>query len=218
MKGGMLPRVKAHSKELFQHKEGTLKVIGVYGRIIPVLSLVLMEKVLEENFGKKKVDDLLYLVGEAQSYNATLWTIQKVGIPVKGNELRIFNETSSHSELTGYGIHKPIKFDMKNKFIMISFRNSIFSQQYLKLFGVQKEPVDHYLRGLLGGIAKFFFNEEVVVSCDECISMGKKRTIYKAFPRKGCVEKYGESVRKFIPDASLKIKTLQKLDVKKLVM
>ncbi len=214
----MLQRVTANKLQAFQHKEGALKVLGIYSRIFPIISLVLTEKVFGENFDKKKVNDLFYLVGETQSYQATTWTVKKVGIPVKGNELRIFNETAGHSEVTGLGKPETIKFDMKNKIIIAAMSNNVFCQQYLKLFGLQEESVDHYLRGLFGGTAKFLFGEEVVVSCEECMAMGKQRSIYKIFPRKDCIKKYGESVKKFIPDESLNINSLEKFDVKKLVV
>ncbi|MCP3683464.1 MAG: hypothetical protein GY861_12325 [bacterium] len=218
MTSPMLQRIAANKEQLFQHDEGKLKLLGVYGRLNTIVSSVIMEKLFEENFDKKKVDDLFYLTSEAQSYYATKWTVEKVGMPVKGNELKIFEETAGHSQVTGYGKHKMLKFDLKNKLIIIIAENNMFPLQYKALFGTQEECVDHYLRGLLGGIARFLFGEEVIVICEECPSMGKQSALYKIVPRKDAVKKYGRSVIKFIPDPKLKLDVLSKIDVRKLVV
>lgn len=218
MTSNMMNRVTANPTQHLQFNQGTLKIIGVYTRVWPIFSLVFLEKLFEENFGKKNVDDLLYLIGETQSYNASLWTVQKVGIPREGNELKIFKETAGHTELVGVGVTDIIRFDFKNKLIVVTIKNNIFCKQFKEFFGIQKEAVDHYVRGLMGGLGKFVFNEEVIVAQNECPSMGKSKSIYKIFPCKGAVEKYGKEIERFIPNPSLKTDTLKKLDVKRLVV
>jgi hypothetical protein len=206
----MLKRVAA-KKELFQHKDGALKLLGIYGRLIPILSLVLIVRLFEENFGRKKTGDLLYLVGETQSYNATMWTVNKVGIHVKGNEQKIFNETIGHSEVSGLGKPKTLRFDMKNKVIVAAMQNNTFNRQYMNLFGMEKECMDHYVRGLFGGAAKFLFGEDVVVTSKSIPA--EQKEVYTIIIRKGCEE----DVRKFIPDESLKTDALKEFDIRKLI-
>ena len=214
MKSKMLQRVLANKNQFFQHKDGTFKLLGMYGRIVPIFTLVFIEKLFEDNFDKKKVDDLLYLAGESQSYSATAWTVNKIGIPVKGNELKIFRENSGHGEITGAGKTKIIKFDMKNKIIIAKIDNNIFCKQYQKCFGIQKECVDHYVRGLFSGTAKFLFGEDVIVIPKECASMGKKWCIYKIVPQKEYIEKYGEKVKEYVPDKSLNIDAIKQVNIK----
>ena len=85
------------------------------------------------------------------------------------------------------------------------------------LFGLQNESVDHYVRGLMGGLGQFFLNEEVISICESCTSTGGKKSIYKIVPREGALEKYGESVKRFIPNKELNTEALKKLDVKLIV-
>ncbi|MFH1181901.1 MAG: hypothetical protein V1702_03000 [Candidatus Woesearchaeota archaeon] len=201
---------------LFRFEDGKLKLLGIYGRLNTILYSILLEKLLEENLGKKKADDLLYLLSESQSYSATKWAIERVGISRKGNEVRIFNEVASHSQLTGHGKHRLLRLDMNKKEIIVAVENNLFPLKYRELFGTQKEPVDHYTRGLTGGICKFLFGEEVVTICEQCPSMGKEKAIYRVIPLKGALKRYGRSARKFIPGPSLKTSVLKHVNIRKL--
>ena len=216
MQSNMLKRILMN-RMLFQHKDGTLKMLGVYGRLTTMLTLAVTQKLLEDNFDKKKVADLMYLSGESQAYNAASWTVKKVGIPVKGNELKIFKEIAGHTEITGMGKTKIIRFDIKNKVIVVKIMNNVFSKQYMKLFGKQKEGVDHYLRGQVGGLIKFLFGEETIVIDKGDYSTGKDAGYYMAIPLKDSVKKYGEFVKRFIPDKTLKTEALKKISIKNLL-
>ncbi|MBN2454451.1 hypothetical protein JXB11_02800 [Candidatus Woesearchaeota archaeon] len=207
----------AANKELFTHQEGKLKLLGIYGRLVTVLSSIVLERLFEDNFGKKKADDLLYLVSEAQSYNATKWLVEKVGIPLRGNELRIFKEIASQGQVTGYGVTEVIKFNLKKKMIIVSLRNNVFPLEYRALFGKQKSAVDHYARGLIGGVCKYIFGEEIVTISEQCPATGKKKALYRIVPLEGAVEKYGDLAKKFIPDPSINRQVLDKVSVRKLV-
>jgi hypothetical protein len=203
---------------LFQYGDGRLKLIGIYGRVTPVLTTIILERLLEQYLGKKKAIDLLYLLGESQSYVATRWAVERVGIPLKGNEIRIFNEVASHSQLTGHGKHRLIRFDMKNKVILVSGENNVFCSQYKALFGKQKEAVDHFGRGLIGGVGKFLFGEEIITICEECPSMGCQKSIYRIVPLNGAVEKYGPGIKKLVPDPKLRHSILQVLRQKNILL
>jgi hypothetical protein len=203
---------------LFHYGDGKLRLLGIYGRMYTVLYSILLERLLEENIGKKKADDFLYILSESQSYQATKWAVERVGIPKNGNEARIFNEVASHGQLTGLGKHRLVRFDMKNKDILLTIENNMFCSQYKDLFGIQKEPVDHYARGMVGGIGKFLFGEEVVTICEHDPSMGSEKAVYHIIPLKGAVKKYGELARKYISRSKLDLSLLEKANLKKLAL
>lgn len=205
-------------KGLFQYGDGKLKLIGVYGRITTVITSILLERLMEENFGKKKADDLLYLLAEHQSYTATKWAVEKIGLPRKGNELRILNEVGSHSQLTGHGKLRIIKIDAAKKELILAAENNMFCHQYKQIFGTQKCPVDHYTRGLIGGMGKYIFDENVVTICTHCPSMGKQSATYHILPVREALRKYGRTAEKFIPDPDLVTSTTKVVSIKNLTV
>lgn len=178
MPSRMYQRVAANKNNLFKVEDGKLELLGIKGRLYPLLTLAIMEEFLKENFDEKRIADALYLIGEAQSYHATKWMVKKVGIPLEGNELKIFRETAGHSEIMGLGIVDIVRFDIKNKTATVKVSNNDFYPISQSLFG-NRPLTDNFLRGIVGGVLHFLFQKPVVVACEpRKIQGGGVETIY----------------------------------------
>ena len=66
----------------------------------------------------------------------------------------------------------------KNKYI-INLYNGSFPNQYKKLFGFQKLPVDYFMSGIIEGALEFVFNKKAKVKEKVCIAQGRKNCIFE---------------------------------------
>lgn len=153
------------NKEFFSLDDGKLKIMGIYGRINTILTTVIRDAFLEENIGEKKTADILYLLGESQSFHAIKMLVNKRGMQRKGNEIKIIKETLGQSEFIGFGQGKIINVDLDKKQATISVENSSYLEISNKLFQNDNKRTDHFTRGIIGGIFKYIFEEEVITKC-----------------------------------------------------
>jgi len=66
----------------------------------------------------------------------------------------------------------------KHKFIINLYKGT-FPNQYKKLFGIQKEGVDHFMCGIMEEIFDSVFNKKSQVIEKLCIAQGKKNCIFE---------------------------------------
>ena len=136
--------------------------------ILPLDSFVLLQNTLKRLEGSK-VNQFFYLSGKIFGKNLLNEQIKRLGFK---KDISSFQHNLRELELSSMGKSDLIKFDVKNKKVIIKNSNSPLANRYMRLFGVQKEPVDHYLRGIYTGIAEVILDCEMASIESKCIARG----------------------------------------------
>jgi predicted hydrocarbon binding protein len=85
------------------------------------------------------------------------------------------------SSLIGHGYFRWSKIDFKNN-VLIGRGISFMAQNYKKIFGLQKCPIDYFLRGEVTSLASEIFNKNMFCVEMECIAVGNKECVFVAKP------------------------------------
>ena len=136
-------------KALKYEQEGRLSLWGVPANLIPVYSNVFLQRLIEKELGQKKAASINYAMGKFVSYQTFKMVSERFGYAKTiQDRARLLKFNSGQGEMTGLGTYEWKKIDMENNDYMIR-GTSTFSQEYRRFFGVQKKPVDHFIRGCL---------------------------------------------------------------------
>ncbi|MBN1792720.1 4-vinyl reductase [Candidatus Woesearchaeota archaeon] len=148
--------------------EGYLMVLGSPGFLLSLNVLVLTQKLLEEEFGKKG-RDVMFKILEMQTKMGAKMMLDRFGYaPEKALDLQ-----TGHAEMIGAGTLELVKVDVKNQHYILRSQ-STFAKEYIKTFGPQKRPVDAMLMGGLTTLLKEMTRNKNLVGVEtQCIAQGK---------------------------------------------
>ena len=159
---------------------GELNIWNVPSMIYPIITPIFFQMLLEKKLCNE-IHDILYDVGKMQGREGGEIMYSKFGFKRNKKSAELGNE---QGEFVGIGHQEYLKFDIKNKHFIVKIKNTPFSKQYLKLFGRQKYPVDHFIRGLLTGANEAFSQTELIGIETECIAQEKPHCIFEITPKK----------------------------------
>ena len=147
--------------------------------LYPVNSVLLIN-IMKKRYPEMTMDELNYQIGKMQSHRGNRVLVQRFGF--KANQ-KLMQEAFGKSEILGMGVFEFLSFDLENKVFVINNKCNSYAKQYLKVFGKQKEPVCHYLRGLCAGSFQAFFEDEEIVCIEtSCIAKGDKECLFTIKP------------------------------------
>jgi predicted hydrocarbon binding protein len=147
---------------------GYLMVLGSPGFLFSLNVLVLTQKLLEEEFGKKG-KDVMYKILEMQTKMGAKMMLERFGYsPEKALQMQ-----TGHAEMIGAGTLELVKVDtVKNFYVLRS--QSTFAKEYVKTFGMQADPVDSMLLGGLTVLLKEMTRNPNLIGVEtQCIAQGK---------------------------------------------
>lgn len=165
-------------------KDGKLRIMDVEGVIFPTPIFSLQQYLLMKDVGREKCLSIFYTLGELQAYMGSSQMIKRFGIKptIKNYESSLIHQ----SEMIGTGKVELIKADVSNQEYSFKVYRCCWAEEYIKLFGKQKECTCFFMSGLLAGGLEGTFNEKVIAVEKSCIAKGDKECFFevrKKFPK-----------------------------------
>lgn len=157
------------NNEIKYDDKGHLTIMKTPAFIFSLNLLVIMQNALLKEY-KEKGGIMFYNMLRVQS---------QMGARIMRNRFGFDKETGlkqqlGHSQLIGAGSLEFVKLDTKNDEYIIK-SSSNFAEEYKKVFGLQKEPVDILLRGGLAGMVQGHTNNKNIICIEtSCIATGKQ--------------------------------------------
>ncbi len=164
----------------FDYYNGEFLVWDLPCAIFPINSVILIHK-LKEDFPEFSMQDLSYQIGKMQSHRGNNLMVQRFGFEMSE---KFIKDTLGKCELLGMGTLELLDFNIKDKSFTIVNTNNPYANQYLKVFGVQKNAVCHYLRGLCAGNFQAFFEDEEMLCIEvSCRTKGEQACVFQVRPK-----------------------------------
>lgn len=173
----LIKKIVGHG--LIEWKNGTFSVWRIPGYIFPALSVIFLNKALEEKFGKE-INSLFYQLGRVQARNAVLVQVQNYGF--KKNK-KLMLSVLEHSELIGFGISKLEMVDFNKQTLTIKGLYNPYPLCNKEVFGKSNAPVDYYLAGLLAGVAGGIIGVPMEAKETMCTAKGDAYCLYELTKR-----------------------------------
>lgn len=151
-------------------KDGKVLLWGMPSLLIAVYINTYIQKSLERNYGKKEMMSFLYDLGRFQSGWAFKLMSKRFGYAkTLADKIKLIKLHLDWGPFVGLGIYKWVKIDFKNK-IFIVHGKSTMAEGYKKFFGIQKEPIDHYMRGQMNVFMEEVLKEKMFTVETKCIA------------------------------------------------
>jgi len=147
---------KLIAMKVLKFNEGELSIFGIPGFIFMANTVGILNHNMEKRFGKDGID-LIYLLGKHQAYMGSSAFLGKYGYR---KDLNSFNMVIKQSEMIGQGKSEILKFDQKNKILILKNLNSPVAKTIRGLYGIQKKPVCDFYRGATTGCFQAMFDEK----------------------------------------------------------
>jgi predicted hydrocarbon binding protein len=148
--------------------EKEVKIFGKNFYLQPLDQLALLQKKLEESFGKKGLE-LLY-ESTKQGFFETSKGLEGLS-EVKSEFLTELHNLVKH---LGFGNVKIVEVNDKECKALVKVEENPFPEEYVDAFGIKKEPVDHLLAGIIAGYFCKYFERNVDCREVSCKVEGKQ--------------------------------------------
>ncbi|MEM5772703.1 MAG: 4-vinyl reductase [Candidatus Aenigmatarchaeota archaeon] len=148
----------------FSILENEFKILGTNFYFQPINQLLIFQKKLGKNFGKKGIN-LIYETGK-QSFIELIKDIEKFA----DKREKFFEVIFNFINHLGFGSLKILEINEKELKAIVEIKNNNFANLYVKKFGFQKECVDYFLAGILAGYFSKFFDKNVDCKEESCIA------------------------------------------------
>lgn len=167
---------KIINERKIRFNEGIFSVYHIPYIILPMNTFILFQKILEKEYGSE-TGEFIYQIAKRQGRTAVELQLKLSGYAKNLNTLRY---QLQQCELMGLGNLEVARFDPKNKHVIIKNSNSPFCSQVVKLFGFQKEAVNHFLRGWCVGVVGGILDADNLKAVEtQCVSQGKPYCLFE---------------------------------------
>lgn len=162
-----------------EHKEGYFYLLGVPSFIFSLDTLVVMQKMLEQEYGQKGLSIMFQFLGY-QTRMAAKMMKNRFGFPTE----KAMRMQQGHVDMVGAGKIDFVRMDFKNNHFILK-GESTFGREYLRTFGIQKEPVDWMFKGgVTNLISEYTGRKDIVCIETSCVAQGKPYCEFVAKPKK----------------------------------
>jgi predicted hydrocarbon binding protein len=157
-----------------QHKEGRVTLWGIPATINQSYSNVYLQKLIEKKYGAKECTNIFYSLGVFQGRAAFKMISDRFGYAKTfQDKKKLLKFELGQGIVTGHGIFNWIRMDF-NKNVFISKGISPHAEEYKRFFGIQKNPVDHFLRGVGSAYIEEVIGKGTFCVESKCIARGDK--------------------------------------------
>lgn len=174
----ILKKIIGHGS--LQFNNGMLTVWNVPIILMPLNTYILLNQIMIEKFGNDARDIIYYLI-KRQAMGGMEILEKQFGYK---DMKRIVQYQLGTSALMGVGPHHLIRYDEKNKIAIVKIEPNPLAEISKKMFGIVKNPIDHFARGGMAGIFSYAFKEEVIAIETQCNATGKQNCIIEIKPKK----------------------------------
>ncbi|MBW2966526.1 4-vinyl reductase [Candidatus Woesearchaeota archaeon] len=155
-------------------KNGKLALFDVPGILFQLYAFAYKQRLLENQLGIKKAANIYYRVGKFQGKQGVRMTSERFGYAKTFiDKKRLLEFNVQQSNLVGFGEMKWAKIDFnKNIFVMVG--KSALAEEYVRFFGLQKNPIDYFLRGCTTAIIEEVVDRKMLCIETKCIAKGNR--------------------------------------------
>jgi predicted hydrocarbon binding protein len=179
---------------------GKLSVLNIPGLLIPLYAMVYQHKLLKERYGEKEAAIILYNMGKLQAKGGFQLISKKFGYnKTLKNKFKLLKFNTTQGESIGIGKYKFVKTDFKNNEFIVRGK-STWAEEYKKRFGIQRENIDHLIRGMNSAFFEELTGEKMFTIETQCLCMGRP---YCEFITKPLIKWDKENIlfkKQFVPD------------------
>lgn len=154
-----------------EYVKDNLKISGMAGGLMAMDIFVLISHSLSLEY-PNNYKEKLKLIGK-EHFKPIIKIYKNKNLP----NIKAVKYLLEQIKISGLGKIKLFNID-KNRFI-VNIYNGSYPNQYKKLFGLQKEPIDHFMCGIIEETFESVFNKKTKVEEKLCISQGKKNCIFE---------------------------------------
>jgi predicted hydrocarbon binding protein len=165
-----------------KYEDGGLSIWGI-PMTFNILSIeVLMQKLMSDGCNPSKIMEILYNLGRAQAYHATKTLCERYGYSKTISDMKKLLEfDTGQMDLIGRGRFEWTRMDFEN--CTFHVRGKVpFAVQYRKIYGMQKKPVDHFMRGIGAGAVEYLTKRKVLCIEMQCLACGKEECLFVIKP------------------------------------
>lgn len=189
---------------------GGINLWGVPAGFFMMYAEVYLQRLMEKQIGMKKASSLLYAYGALQSGQGFKVISERFGyaktIPDK---VKLLKFNSGQSEMVGRGKYEWIKLDFEDE-VFIAKGISTTAKEYKRFFGMQKEPIDHYMRGGANAYVELVTGKKCFTAETRCIAKGDKHCEFMTKP----IGKWDKKDPLFMSQAIEEMPDIKKLGAK----
>ncbi len=167
---------KALMTDSIKFKNGELLIWNIRAMIFSNYSLSYMFRVFDVKKSKEGIDGL-YWMSFYQAVGATTVTKQRFGI-----NTRVLENIVGQGEMLGYGKTKINRANFNDCHFIFETQSSL-AKEFLSIFGIQKTPVCHHLRGLLAGTISTLTQKDIICIEEKCIAKGNQSCVFIVRPK-----------------------------------
>ncbi len=162
------------SRKSIAFENGILTFWGIPRVFMPYSFFsALQEHLFEKDPGITK--DILYILGFIQAYNGTKILTNVFGVKTSD---QFFHMVYEQSLMIGAGSVKEVKATGENSFT-VRYEHSPIACEFSKAYGKQKNPIDHYLRGLISGSYQAWYGKNFVAIERQCQAQGYDECLFE---------------------------------------
>jgi predicted hydrocarbon binding protein len=165
---------KMLAMKVIKFENGTIDIKGRTVFFMPVDVMLKMQDMVAGAGGKEKSEEILFLAGKYQTLTGSpkyfrekneLKTMFRKGDPAieMGREVLKF---------AGWGDNRFEEITEDGGRVILKTVTSPIASEYLKSKGKSREPVCHYLRGVLAGVVESIFKDEYIARETSCRACG----------------------------------------------
>jgi len=161
-------------KALKHEEGGKLSLWGVPATLFPIYSMVYLQRILENEFGYKKASSIIYAMGKFVSYQTFRMVSERFGYAkTMQDRAKLLEFNSGQSDMAGLGSFEWKKLDVEKDFYLIRGKTTL-SEEYKRFFGIQKGPVDHFMRGCMEAYVETASGKHGMFCIEtSCVAAGK---------------------------------------------
>lgn len=149
-------------------ESGRFCLLDVEGMSMPMDTCVMFIDTFKKTFGTD-AEKILYDAGEL---------FAKTLMKEKPLSISQLNMMLSKWQSFGFGSLEVVRCDEKSKLCQTKLSNHNFANHYKKIFGVQKNPLDSFMPGVVNGVLEIFHERELVTTETQCSMQGKSQSCY----------------------------------------
>lgn len=167
-----------------KHEGGKFFLWEIPCFISELYTFVYLQRLLEDKLGQKGAHSILYNMGFLQAIKGIKMITERFGYAKSiSDKDKLLEFNSGQGELVGTGRIKLVRKDYK-KSIFISRISSPIAEEYKKFFGIQKNSIDCFLRGLAAGAFEGIIGKKMFSVETQCLATGKSYCEFVTKPMK----------------------------------
>lgn len=158
-----------------RHENGQFLFFNIPSTILPVQTSVYLCRSLIKQFGEEAAQKILYDTARFQANMGMKIVNERFGYAESfGDKKKLLEFNLGQLAVLGLGEFRITRIDLMTNDMLIE-GSCPFAEEYKRIFGLQKNPVDVYVAGVLAGGGSAMVGENLITMETSCIAQGKKQ-------------------------------------------